>query len=130
MEGTRRVLAADDDPVVLAFVHEVLTSGGYEVETSGDGEEARRTYAQGVHSLLVLDFKMPGRTGTDVLFELRDRGDRVPAIIMSSDSREVVFASRAEPGNVVFLRKPFGVPEFRSALAGLIHAVPDVPRSP
>lgn len=113
----RRVLVADDEPLILALVHDSLIRWGYEVELSPDGRDALNKYRAGAYSLIILDVMMDRKTGLEVVSHLRDGGDEVPIILMSALP---VGAGRMEPFafsyHVELLRKPFGLRNLRSAV--------------
>ncbi|AAS95103.1 ATP-binding protein [Nitratidesulfovibrio vulgaris] len=74
-----RILVADDNPVNRLFLHDALTGAGYDVMCASDGLEALECLADGRgFSLALLDVRMPGLDGLDVLRHMR-AGD-VPGI--------------------------------------------------
>ena len=75
------VIIADDHPVMLAGIETVLTGAGHRiVAQAGTGEAA---LAADGGDLLLVDLKMPGGTGLDVLRTLRDRHDERPVILLT-----------------------------------------------
>jgi len=70
----RRVLVVDDDEAIRSFATRVLTHGGYDVATAGDGSEALRLVdTQPPFDLFVLDVMMPGMRGDELARRLHDR---------------------------------------------------------
>lgn len=77
--GPLRIFVADDNPVNRLFMHDVLTGAGHTVITAKDGFEALERLAGGtVFDLALLDMRMPGLDGLEVLRHLR-AGD-VPGV--------------------------------------------------
>lgn len=113
-----RVLAVDDEPVITDLLTRILTGLGHEVDTAGDGAEALRMINLSDYDAILLDVKMPGLGGPDVLRcieglrpEITDRvlfitGDTV------SPNTQAFFRSR----DVDVLHKPFSLEELRKRL--------------
>ena len=55
-----KVMAADDDPALLAMLADTLTTGGYDVATAGDGQQAVAVALRERPDLIILDVSMPG----------------------------------------------------------------------
>ena len=91
-----RLLIVDDHPLVRRGIVEVLAEafpGGIIAEAS-DGAEALQAVYDGAWDLVVLDLSLPGRTGLDVLKEIRGARPRLPILILSTYP-ERQFATRA-----------------------------------
>jgi CheY-like chemotaxis protein len=80
----RRVLVADDSPVVRELVSEILGSAGLLVEEAGDGAAAWDSIQQGEPDLLITDVEMPRMNGFDLLSEVRRRSQRLPVVMLST----------------------------------------------
>jgi PAS domain S-box-containing protein len=83
-----RVLMADDDPTVSAFVRKVLPATRFQVTVAKDGEECLhflRTHANG-YDILLLDLMMPGVSGYDVLREMTLSGihSELPVMVLTN----------------------------------------------
>ena len=61
-----KILAVDDEPLILQLVRQVLTREGYEVETVDNATEALERIKGQRYSLILLDIKMPGMSGTEL----------------------------------------------------------------
>ena len=97
----RRVLVADDDPVILGFLAALLADEGYAVRCAFDGREALAKLARERVDLVVSDVMMPRLDGVALTQTLRERGDRTPVVLMSA-----AYADVDLPG-VRFVPKPF-----------------------
>jgi PAS domain S-box-containing protein len=87
-EGVARILLADDDPAVAAFVQKVLPDGRFHLEIANNGEECLhilRLQPRG-YDLLILDLMMPDVSGYDVLRELTLLGSAadLPVLILTN----------------------------------------------
>jgi DNA-binding response OmpR family regulator len=79
-----RVLAAEDDPQLREVLHDALTLDGFDVCGVGDGLAARDHLRRaGSFDVVLLDDRMPGVTGRELLRELRAAGQDVPVLILS-----------------------------------------------
>ena len=63
----KRILAVDDDNVMLGFVRDTLTGAGYSVACASSGREAMELLAREKYDCIVLDFYMPEKDGLDVV---------------------------------------------------------------
>jgi two-component system, NarL family, invasion response regulator UvrY len=91
-----RVLLVDDHPVVRKGMRFILEEGlqpGVEVTEASDGEQALAALAN-PPDVMVLDLSMPGRSGIDLLAEVKHRCPKLPVLIMSLHAEEQ-FAVRA-----------------------------------
>lgn len=106
------VLLGEDDPQIRAVIATALVGRGYRVIQAGDGTALRQAYddhtQDGQHfAAMVTDVDMPGRTGLDVLRELRREGCATPAVVLTG-SVELTLDPRLD-GNTVLVNKPFGI---------------------
>ena len=92
-----RILYVDDDPGTVRLVQRSLESRGFAVAHAATGDAAIEMLAQGGIDAIALDYHMPGRTGLDILKEIRSLADAPPVIIVtgSQDSRVAVAALKA-----------------------------------
>jgi len=109
-----KILIAEDDMDLGQSVERYLKGQGYTVDRVGDGTEAAsylRTYD---YDLVLLDWQLPGRSGVDVLSELRGRGLTVPVIMVTGmgaiENKELGLESGADD----YITKPY---EMRELLA-------------
>jgi chemotaxis protein histidine kinase CheA len=80
----RRVLVADDSPVVRELVTEILSGAGLSVEQAEDGSAALERILQSEPDLVISDVEMPRMNGFDLLAELRRRTQRLPIVMLST----------------------------------------------
>jgi len=119
-----RVLIVDDDPGALLLARKVLLKGGYEVEEAGDGVEAleRLGSEQGI-SLVVVDLNMPRLDGLELIWEIRARegGPRIPIIVVTGETDEVLETKLIEEGADDYIRKPLDPRLFLARVAATIR---------
>lgn len=103
------VLVADDEPVVLEVVNEVLTERGLKVLTAHDGREALDIMTgQGEDiDLVILDLIMPHLNGPDTFRTMRRKHPLLPIIISSGFSSDDRIEDMVSDEHTVFLPKPY-----------------------
>lgn len=107
------VLVADDDDDIRRAIVEVLEEEQFQTVEARNGDEVLELVASSKPHVIVLDHRMPGRTGADVVRELRAEGSSIPIVFMTAGKERQLF----ELGLGCFLRKPFGIEE----LVAMVH---------
>lgn len=110
MKDKVKLLVIDDDPTVSWLLSEGLGEG-YEILTARDGNEGIKSLSQSRPDLILLDIKMPGLNGIQVLEQIKEM-DRLSEVIMLSghgETKNVVESIRL--GASEFINKPFDVKE-------------------
>jgi DNA-binding response OmpR family regulator len=101
-----RILIAEDDPLIGAFLEKGLRANGYTTFLADDGEKAQSLSLTDEFDLLILDMGLPQREGFQVLQDLRSRGKKLPVLVLTGRSeRDVVMCLKA--GADDYMRKPF-----------------------
>jgi DNA-binding response OmpR family regulator len=101
-----RILIAEDDPLIGAFLEKGLRANGYSTFLADDGEKAQSLSLTDEFDLLILDMGLPQREGFQVLQDLRSRGKKLPVLVLTGRSeRDVVMCLKA--GADDYMRKPF-----------------------
>ena len=80
----RRILAADDDPILCRLISDFLVKDGFAVDTVSDGEQAWDALQHGHYDLLVTDNEMPHLTGVKLIERMRQAGMSLPVIMAST----------------------------------------------
>jgi DNA-binding response OmpR family regulator len=102
-----RILIAEDEPRIASFLEKGLRANGFTTTVTGDGRDALDLADSDDFDLLILDIGLPGRDGFGVLRELRQRGRRLPVVILTArDSVEDTVAG-LEGGADDYVAKPF-----------------------
>ncbi|HEU5219062.1 MAG TPA: response regulator, partial [Gemmatimonadales bacterium] len=73
-----KILVVEDDRVVGQYIKRGLEESQYHADLVDDGLEGLRLVSGGLYDLVVLDLRLPGMTGLEVLRTLRDRGITTP----------------------------------------------------
>jgi CheY-like chemotaxis protein len=107
--GRSRVLIVDDDDTMRRLLRATLPEAeGFEIVEASDGREALVMLEQDDPvDLVLLDWMMPGRSGADVLEELRSRHPEIPVIVVTAELEPRQRELAESLGADVFLTKPF-----------------------
>ena len=106
-----RILVVEDDRKVASFLERGLREEGYAVDVAHDGEDGALKAHVYDYDLLVLDVMLPGRTGFEVVRELRRERRPVPVLLLTArDSKEDVVRG-LDAGADDYLTKPFSFDE-------------------
>jgi DNA-binding response OmpR family regulator len=121
---TATILICDNEEPLRALVRASLDGDGYELLEARDGDEALALAHEARPDLIVLDMMMPGRTGIDVLRELRaDPSFADTSVIMLTARAQVADrAAAAAAGADRFLAKPFSPLELGALVDELLSS--------
>jgi FixJ family two-component response regulator len=106
-QRTPVVCVVDDDESLRRSVRNLLSSVGFRVETFASAEEFLESPQRANAGCLVLDLRMAGMNGLDLLRHLASTGSRIPAIVLTAHGDEEARRQSFEAGAVAFLVKPF-----------------------
>jgi FixJ family two-component response regulator len=97
----------DDDEAVRDAVQRLLESTGRHAVAFASAEQFLASVALSAAQCLILDLRMPGIDGVELLRRLRAAGHRIPTIVLTAHADEVERARALAAGAVAFLPKPF-----------------------
>lgn len=126
-----RILLAEDEHTLGTWLCKALEHAGIQVEWVDDGRLADRALQQRDHDALVLDLGLPGMDGNRVLQRLRERDQRLPALILTARDSLAERVGALNAGADDFLAKPFALAELEARLQALVRRARGVehPRS-
>jgi two-component system response regulator MtrA len=107
---TKRILIADDDPVMRKLLTSIVRNEGYDAVVVDDGREAYRILqADSDFKAGIFDMMMPHLEGLDIIRYMRTekRLQRIPVMMISAERDLQLMAKSFEAGATVFLTKPF-----------------------
>ena len=113
---THPLLIVDDEAGIRLTLSEALTSAGFEVVTAADGEEALRKAEGGPFALMLLDLKMPKKSGMDVLREMIRYRPDVPVVMITAHADVETAVEAVRQGALHFITKPFSPEEIRAVV--------------
>ena len=104
------VLVVDDQIELAENIAEVLQGIGFETEVAESAVAGLERIARGGITAVVTDYKLPGKTGAQLIEELRRRGLRIPVLMMSAYTDEMTIDRARAAGAWLFLPKPVPLP--------------------
>ena len=114
-----RVLVAEDDPGLRSVLERGLREHGYVVDAVADGTDALAYLRSYQYEVAVLDWRMPKKTGIEVLTEMRRRGDRTPVLMLTARDTTEDRVAGLNLGADDYLVKPFSFAELVARVTAL-----------
>jgi len=114
-----KILVVEDDKTVGQYVRRGLEEHGYHADWVDDGLEALRHVAGAHYDLLVLDLRLPGMTGLEVLRTLRDRGTSLPILVLTAQDSVEFKVQALRDGADDYVTKPFAFEELLARVEAL-----------
>ena len=114
-----KVLVIEDDPTVGQFVKRGLEEQRWRVDLCTDGEEGERLARSQPYDLVVLDMRLPGRSGLDVLRNLRARGFERPVLVLTAQDAVDAKVETLRAGADDYVTKPFAFEELLARVEAL-----------
>ena len=116
------VFIVDDEPMVLSSTAALMRSAGLPVQTFISAEEFLTAFRPGQLGCLLLDVRLSGMSGIELLRHLRDRDVELPVILISGHATEEIRHQALANGAVDLLDKPLKsrllVEKVRDAMSG------------
>ena len=121
---SRRILIVDDDAELRHLVRMTLPSEGFDIVEAHDGADALEQIRVRVPDLVVLDWKMPERSGSAVLDELQTSHPDLPVIVLTAERGTSHKALARALGARTYLTKPFSPLELLAKVEALLAEPP------
>ena len=116
-----RILLVEDDPALLRGLVTTLRSHGYAVDTAADGASAVSMASAEPYALVLLDVGLPDFSGFEVLKRLRQRGLRVPILMLTARDTVQDRVMGLDLGADDYLLKPFEPSELEARIRALMR---------
>jgi DNA-binding NtrC family response regulator len=110
-----KILVVDDEQLVRWFLERALKKGNHDVIAASNVVEASEKLACGDIDLILLDFRMPGGNGTELIKKVQASDNR-PKIIVCSAFVTSEIEAELKSNGICILRKPFKLDELNNAL--------------
>jgi DNA-binding NtrC family response regulator len=105
------VLIVDDEPIVRESIRDWLVDAGYQVATAENGEKALEMIEKEDFGIMIVDVRLPGKTGITVLKEVKVLKPQVKSIVITAYSSTELAAEAMKLGAVDYLIKPIAPDE-------------------
>ncbi|MCL6637733.1 MAG: response regulator [Alicyclobacillus sp.] len=112
----KKVLVVDDQFGIRVLLQEVLTQEGYQVFQAPSGPAALDIVKQESPDLILLDMKIPGMDGLEILRDIRKMGLDTKVIMMTAYGELDLIQEAMEMGALAHFTKPFDIEELRQAV--------------
>jgi len=110
-QSVQKILIIDDEPEICWIVKKVLSEKGYDVHTAFDGERGLEVVDAVMPDLVLLDLKLPGINGLEVLERVKERHAKLPVIILSAFDDVSAAVRGMKLGAYDYISKPLNVDE-------------------
>ena len=114
-----RVLVIEDDRKVASFIQAGLAQEGHAVDVLNDGIDAGAQALSIDYDIVVLDLMLPGRSGFQVLRDIRSRKPTLPVIVLTAKSSLDERVAGLDAGADDYMTKPFALAELSARLRAL-----------
>jgi DNA-binding NtrC family response regulator len=121
------ILIVDDEPIVREAIRDWLVDAGYDVATASTGEEGLEIAAERDFGLIILDVRLPGKTGIRVLEELKAAKPDVKAIIITAYASPQMRTEATKLGALHYLSKPIAPDQLEKIVEEALAGGPGAP---
>ncbi|HEY6634483.1 MAG TPA: response regulator transcription factor [Acidimicrobiia bacterium] len=119
-----RILIVEDEPGIASFLQKGLRAEGFSTMVAEDGVTAAAIARDDAFDLVILDLGLPGKTGQEVLREMRSRGERMPVVILTARNSEQDTVAGFEGGADDYVTKPFSFQELLARVRARLRDTP------
>jgi len=121
------ILIVDDEPIVRESIQAWLTDAGYRVSIAESGEKALELIKKQDFSVLVLDIRLPGQTGIDILREVKNQRPWIKSIIITAYPSEQTTSESKQLGAIDYLIKPVVPDELERLIGNTLNTIEKEP---
>ena len=114
-----RILVIEDDPTVGQYVKRGLEEHRWAVDLVADGEEGERRASSEAYDLVILDMRLPTKSGTEVLHSLRAKGFESPVLVLTAQDAVDAKVATLRAGADDYVTKPFAFEELLARVEAL-----------
>ena len=114
-----KILVVEDDRTVGQYVATGLSEAQHHADLVSDGMEGLRLASGGLYDLMVLDLRLPGMTGLEVVRTLRDRGISLPILVLTAQDSVEFKVQALRAGADDYVTKPFAFEELLARVEAL-----------
>lgn len=120
---SKTVLLIEDEPHIVAALRFLLQREGLTVFDHGDGQDAMQKINSVSPDLIILDVMLPGKSGMQILEELRDdsRTRNLPVLMLTAKGQKKDREAAETAGASMFMTKPFGNEEILGNVRALLE---------
>lgn len=117
----RILIVEDEAPLCRQLEARLSSSGGYRIETTGDGREGLYLAQEYRYDAAIVDLGLPGLSGLEIIRRLRADGSLLPILVLTARGRWQQRVEGLEAGADDYLGKPFQIEELEARLRALLR---------
>jgi two-component system, OmpR family, response regulator len=114
-----RILVIEDDPTVGQYVKRGLEEHRWAVDLVADGQEGEERASSEAYDLVILDMRLPTKSGTEVLHSLRAKGFERPVLVLTAQDAVDAKVATLRAGADDYVTKPFAFEELLARVEAL-----------
>jgi len=122
MVKAANILIVDDEKVILDSCSQILKKEGYKVRGASDGNEGLSSFKEELFHVVILDIKLPGMDGMEVLANIKEESPETPVIIITGFASIESAVESIKHGAFEYLPKPFTPEELRVSVSKAIKS--------
>ena len=115
------LIVEDEERLAHNLAKAISKNAGFAVDIALDGDDGLHLATSGVFDAIILDLMLPGKTGQEVLTELRKTGDKTPVLVLTAKEEKASIVALLDSGADDYLPKPFDLGELLARLKALIR---------
>ncbi|MGA7160736.1 MAG: response regulator transcription factor [Bacteroidota bacterium] len=115
------ILLIEDEPEMQTGLRDNLEFEGYKVEVTGTGKDGLKKILNHTYDLVILDVMLPEMSGFDVCKRAREKGSRVPIVMLTAKGEEVDKVLGLELGADDYITKPFSLRELLARIKAVLR---------
>lgn len=118
-----RILYMEDDPGIARLLQKRLERAGFSVDVAPDGEQGLAMFERGSYDMLAVDYKMPGKSGLEVMRRLSSQRRLPPTIMITGRGNEAVAAEAMRLGATDYIVKDIDSRYLELVQAAVVRAL-------
>lgn len=116
----KEILVVDDQQGIRLLLKEVFKKEGYTIHLAANGIDALRIVQEEAVDCVLLDMKIPGMDGLEILKRLKDYSESLPVIMMTAFGEQDLIESAKRLGAESFFTKPFNIFDIRNEVRTIL----------
>lgn len=112
----KKILIVDDQFGIRVLLNEIFQKDGYETYQAASGVQALSIVEENLPDLVILDMKIPGMDGLEILRRLKDYNSSIEVIMMTAYGELDMINEAMKLGAITHFAKPFDIDEVRAVI--------------
>jgi len=121
MKSKGKIFMLDDDKLILSMLSRVLAKEGYEVLVEAETDNIVNKVMAWSPDVMLLDIRLPGRSGIEILQEIREKDPELQVIMLTADDTAETAVKAMKLGAADYLTKPFNKEEVSIVISNVIE---------